>query len=251
MKKIINPMLISVAVMILVSACGNQSSTDEARISTYVAATAAAREAATALVDKALADVLTGTASVPTVTPTTTLTPTPTETVTPTPPPLATVIIENAPVFAGPAVYYALIVKLSLGDQVEILGKSENEAWLWVQLADGTQGWVALELVELTGEITQFTVVEAPPTPDIDFTITIVNNHDGGIRFVIVGFLERVTVKAGETFQISIPLGRYTFKYVPNFQTGPIGTRTCEKTFTISFDIYWAPEKNAGCDSFP
>ena len=246
-----NPIFLLISVITLLFIIGCNPTQGDSLIPTYVAKTAAARQSATAEVEQALADILTGTASVPTITPTITITPTPTETLTPTPAPMAIVIKDKVPVFTGPAVFYDLVVKLSIGDQVEILGKSENDAWLLVKLSDGSQGWIATELVDFLGQITQFADVEAPPTPDIDFTITIVNNHKGAVRFKIVDFLDLVTIKYGETYQVSIPLGRYTFIYVPNLQSGPNAALSCEKTFILSYDIYWAPLESSGCNSFP
>ena len=244
--------LINLIFFVIFFAVGCNTS-NETLIPTYVAETAAAREAASALVERALAEVLTGTASVPTITPTLTLTPAPTDTLTPTPPPMATVIRENSPVFAGPAVYYDLVVKLSFGYQVEVLGISENEAWLWVQLADGTQGWIATELVELQGKITQFAVVEAPPTPMPPPSVQIIvangfpESTNIVVKFQILDLGLSYNIKPGRSISIVIPGGYHDIV----FSLRDSNALYCEKQVYIRSDTYVEISYNVyGCGAF-
>ena len=249
MKKYFSAILLLTAGMII-GACSSPDENDENLVPTQIAQTIEAKLAATAAIERALAEVLTGTASVPTVTPTITLTPTPTETVTPTPPPMVTVIQENAPVFAGPAVFYALLDKLSFGDQIEILGISENEAWLWVKLTDNTLGWIAIELVDFQGIVGNLTEVESPPSPTAppSYFITINNNFPWSygkltVHILDIGITKQVGVGRSITFKI--PGGWHNFIW-------SLSPWKCDKTILIQNDLLWVIENdNDVCATFP
>ena len=252
MKKIINPMLISVAVTILVSACGNQSSLEEARIPTYVAETAVARQSATAIIEQALAAALTGSAPPPSATPTPTATTTPTETPfpTPTPNPMVEVVVGLAQIRGGPGIAYKVIQNASEGDTFEVIGRSENGRWLVVRLVLDEQGWILSDQVQGLENTERLKVFEIPPTPQTRFTITIVNNLKPGSGSILLRSPSAggiwISVKVGESFILTIPGDIYTFVY---------GTTEihCTVTFTLLYNIYWAPTTNGDeiCDSFP
>jgi len=115
----------------------------------------------------------------PTNTPTTTpsRTPTPTETLTPTltstPATPIAAMRRQLSVRQGPGSQYPPLVTLSAGDQVDILGISEDGAWFQVELQDGQLGWLPTTspLINTFGNIYDLPVA-APPTVTPTYTLT-------------------------------------------------------------------------------
>lgn len=109
-----------------------------------------------------------------TATYTPTVTDTPTDTRTPTPAtPLAQIMRNGLAVRLGPGSHYPVAVSLESGDQLEILGISEDGAWFQIVLPGGSLGWVASSsaLVNTFGDL-GVVPIAAPPTETPTFTFT-------------------------------------------------------------------------------
>jgi len=110
-----------------------------------------------------------------TATETATATATPTTTSTPTP---ATPVVEalrDLTARIGPGSNYPVAGTLSSGEQLDIVGISEDGAWYQVVLPDGTRGWIAASnsLVQAAGDLVSVPVVDAPTdTPTHTATAT-------------------------------------------------------------------------------
>ncbi|MBI5667478.1 MAG: protein kinase [Chloroflexi bacterium] len=110
----------------------------------------------------------------PTVTYTPTATDTPTDTRTPTPAtPLAQILRNGLAVRLGPGSHYPVAMSLDRGDQLEILGISEDGAWFQIVLPDNSIGWVASSsaLVNTFGDL-EVVPIAAPPTETPTYTFT-------------------------------------------------------------------------------
>ena len=230
--------------MVSFAACA--SAPNDSLIPTYVAETAVARQAATAEVEQALADILTGTASVPTITPTITLTPTPTATVTPTSPPMATVIRDNAPVFAGPGFFFGSLTKLPFGDQIVILGISEDGLWLLIILSGGSEGWIALEHTEPAVKVGSLPTAEEPPREE--FTITIKNSSNWDHQSFVFNISDlglSYTIQPGSSKTIKIFAGYHHFSYGSQ-------RASCQKSLYIVSNLFIEVDSsNNSCNVFP
>lgn len=114
----------------------------------------------------------------PTATPpaTATLEPTPDVTTAPTgePSPTEPLVLPlafDSYVRAGPGRDFATVAYLSAGTLVTILGRDLDGFWLWVRLADGREGWVAItQFPADTMDIKAIPVAPEIPTPDITST---------------------------------------------------------------------------------
>ena len=100
-------------------------------------------------------------------TPTITPTPTATPTRTPTPAPTLGVEIDNGliNVRQGPSTEYGTQVILGVGEAVEIVGRTEDNAWVEVRMASGDNGWVLAELLAKPAAVARLAVLTPPPTP--------------------------------------------------------------------------------------
>ncbi|MDH5508362.1 MAG: SH3 domain-containing protein [Anaerolineae bacterium] len=228
------------SLLLITAACG--PSEDE-KAANYMAATHAAQQTATENVSRALAAVLTGTASVPTFTLTPTQTVTPTETAIPsaTPLPMAEVIVETVYVRTGPGTNYNSFSKLSKGDQVEVTGRNLEGDWLVVFSSDGVAGWIPLEAVKLYGVLDNVAVVDDPATPIVKVTITIVNNMRSKLTLIIYPpadsdseWRQTIGIAPGETASIRLTPDRYYFHF---FAGG--GWGRCSGYIEVTHDIYW------------
>ncbi len=103
----------------------------------------------------------------PTATPTSTSAPEPTATGTATPvsqPQASTTSPIN--VRSGPGTVYPVVAQLQPGRPVDILGRSGDRAWWQVLLPNGSEGWVAASVVDVTGPVDSVAVaVNIPPAP--------------------------------------------------------------------------------------
>lgn len=112
-------------------------------------------------------------------------TPLPTETGTttpirtPTPRRGVTVRASSAAnVRAGPGVGFAVITILQAGDETRAIGRNADASWLLIEL-DGGTGWVAADVVEITGELAALPLSEvtgavrpSPTAPSLPLTRT-------------------------------------------------------------------------------
>ncbi len=148
----------------------------------------------------------------PTFTPTSTLTYTPTDTPThtpsPTPLPIAIVKYDNANVRYGPSSIYPIILKLSKGDERGILGQSLDGTFIVFQLADGREGWIASELLDLDVSVSTLEQYDIPPTP-ILYKVIIENDDFDFAQ--IKGPHGYSVLDIGQTTSINLPAGEYGF----------------------------------------
>ncbi len=112
---------------------------------------------------------------------TATVTPSPTATATNTPAPSSTptpatpvaAMRRQLAVRQGPGSQYPTVMTLSAGDQVDILGISEDGAWFQIRLKDGQLAWLPTSspLIDTAGNIYDLPLA-APPTLTPTFTLT-------------------------------------------------------------------------------
>jgi len=94
------------------------------------------------------------------------LSPTPTDTATPTPAPIIAVIsAEHGNIVSGPAYNYAFLANFNTGFLLQVIGRSEDGAWLVVRLSEDTTGWIPVEQVSLEYDIGALPVFADPPVP--------------------------------------------------------------------------------------
>lgn len=114
---------------------------------------------------------------------------------------------RNANVRAGDGTNYDVIGSLQTGDSVPIVGiSSYGTGWYLVSLPNGTRGWVAPSVVNVSGDLTTVPRVAPPPPP----TAT------------------PVPVTATPTSQVNLVAG--------NFRFDP-GSPKCNQTFNIYMDV--------------
>lgn len=101
------------------------------------------------------------TATLPPITrPTLAATPTPLDTT-----PLVTAV-TNANVRAGDGVGYDVIDNISQGDTARIIGISTSgNGWYYIELDDGTRGWIAPSTVRASGDVRSVPRVNPPASP--------------------------------------------------------------------------------------
>jgi Bacterial pre-peptidase C-terminal domain/Bacterial SH3 domain len=110
----------------------------------------------------------------PTGTPDKTDTPTPTDTPLPTDSPTPATPVAEAvreiPVRLGPNSSYPLVTSIPMGDQLPIIGISEDGGWYQISLPDGSKGWVtaASALVTTYGDLRSVPVALAPTNTPTD-----------------------------------------------------------------------------------
>jgi len=95
----------------------------------------------------------------------------------PTAPPSATVMVKLLNVRSGPGTAYPVLAIVKEGDVLTALGRTPDNLWIVVRLADGTSGWCSAytKYVTLNVGITQLPAapIPAPPRPTlIRFTPT-------------------------------------------------------------------------------
>ncbi len=110
-----------------------------------------------------------------TATPTRDSTDVPTMTSSPTPAVPLVEALRSLPLRLGPGSQYPLVGRVEAGDQLEIVGISEDGAWYQVALSGGGVGWLsaAAASVETVGNVRAVPVIEAPTdTPTLTSTPT-------------------------------------------------------------------------------
>ncbi|MDH5507977.1 MAG: SH3 domain-containing protein, partial [Anaerolineae bacterium] len=225
---------------IILSACGPSV---QERAKSILAGTAVA-QTGTAVIEQAIAGMLTSSAPPPTLTATLTPTPLPTSIHTPsaTPVPRAKVIVDIAHVRQGPETIYVTIATLEKGDEVEIVGRNEEGGWLLVKLEDGQQGWIDRDILYIIGAVDAIPIVEPPATPVLKVTLTIKSKLKTKLNFYIYyaaaetknAKYEHYGVSPGDTISIPLSPGTYSFEwYYGQWKNA------CYKTMNVNYDIYW------------
>ncbi len=152
-----------------------------------------------------------------TVAPTFTLTPaptlTPTPTITSTPSPTATLTPTLQPAIAnkiggvlvnlraGPDTDYAILTQLAGGEEVEMMGRTEAGDWVLIQSAEGTSGWLFVDLFENDADI-EVLPIKTPDPAILSLAVVsaeLVNLRSGpGAGYEILTQLEE-----GQTLEVS------------------------------------------------
>ena len=87
----------------------------------------------------------------------------------PTALPSATVMVKLLNVRSGPGTAYPIVAIVKEGDVLTALGRTPDNLWIVVRLADGTSGWCSAysKYVTLSGGISQLPAapIPAPPRP--------------------------------------------------------------------------------------
>ena len=93
-----------------------------------------------------------------------------------TPPPVRVEAIEpqGTNVRAGPGTDYDLLGTMVAGQVGEILGRSNDSAWLKITYVGphGNEGWVFRQIVRVFGDVPTLPIAEPPPTPTLPPTST-------------------------------------------------------------------------------
>jgi uncharacterized protein YraI len=71
----------------------------------------------------------------------------------------------NMNIRTGPSTGFAVIRSIPVGTQVEVLGQDASGTWLFVQLADGSQGWLSRSLTDFAGTVPVVTTTPAVQPP--------------------------------------------------------------------------------------
>jgi len=101
----------------------------------------------------------------PTAKPTSTRTPTMTSTptLTTTPPTSVLVTAKLVSLRTGPGYTFAVVQKLYESDQLLLLGKSNDNTWLYCRTSEGNEGWLDVKWVNLSGvDISKDLIVKTP-----------------------------------------------------------------------------------------
>ena len=133
--------------------------------------------------------------------------PAPEESPTPQPTPtpegvVFTVTSERQNVRSGPGLDQAILGQLIRGEQVEVVGRSIDSAWIVIDFLD-QQGWLAANLGEVFGNLNSVPVVAppAPPTPDVTTTPTAAPEPDLIIQSAAISPLPIVP---GQPFNVTV-----------------------------------------------
>jgi hypothetical protein len=66
---------------------------------------------------------------------------------------------------AGPDTSYDILTMMEEGTELKVVGRTETSDWLKVVTADGREGWVFAEMVNVSGDLGAIAVAQAPATP--------------------------------------------------------------------------------------
>lgn len=100
---------------------------------------------------------------------------------------------------SGPGANYAIVVQMSAGQQVFLLGTNADGSWINVQLVGGQTGWVRATYVQVTGNVGQLPVNAPTGLSNATVTAYFLNIRNGpGANFEIVGRLSR-----GQAFDVN------------------------------------------------
>ncbi|HLV33755.1 MAG TPA: SH3 domain-containing protein [Spirillospora sp.] len=102
-------------------------------------------------------------------------------------------VYQTVNVRSGPSTQFDIVGKLEDGDTVPVLGRdSDATRWLYVALPDGTEGWVAVFTVTLSGSVDSLAIIHPTP-PNADSSADLTPAPDG-VSIVAFG---RVNVRSG------------------------------------------------------
>lgn len=82
----------------------------------------------------------------------------------------ARALVNNLNVRSGPSLDYDIVGNLVLMEVRPVTGRAPQAAWWEIVLADGTIGWIADELVEVSGYIGSIPAIDPPALDDMTVT---------------------------------------------------------------------------------
>lgn len=104
--------------------------------------------------------------------------PTATQTPTPSSIPPATIVVsgDRVNLRTGPGLNFSVIRKLDYAEQLLLLGKSSDDAWLYVKTSGGQEGWIQMSWADLTGVNLSNDLLVKTPSPAPPATILVSGN---------------------------------------------------------------------------
>lgn len=128
---------------------------------------------------------------------------------------------------SGPSMDYPILGQLNEGDQAEVVGRSIDSQWVVIEFI-GDPGWLAVDLLEITGSLADVPVVAppttpVPPTSAVQPTATPAGTPDVIIQSAVVN---PTPIISGQTFTIAVT--------VTNIGAAPTGTFSVGGTFAPS-----------------
>lgn len=140
----------------------------------------------------------------PTITPAASVTPLPLPTLPPTPtafdptPRVSTGLSAN--VRAGDSTGYPIVGDLQPGETARLIGRSSTgSGWFYIELPNGTRGWIAGGIVTVSGDVNSVPFVDPPATPTPTASPTPMLPDAA-----IIGLRTDREIKQGESFQIIV-----------------------------------------------
>jgi uncharacterized protein YgiM (DUF1202 family) len=110
------------------------------------------------------------------------------------------VAVTNGNVRSGDNTNYPVVGSLIANQRVQLVGRSNSgSGWWYVQLPNGTRGWVAPSVVQVSGDLTSLPRINPPatPTPLATATPTLPDAIITNVRF------DR-EIREGENFQLIV-----------------------------------------------
>lgn len=78
---------------------------------------------------------------------------------------IAIVIVDDVPVYSGPAETYDVIARIENRTALRVIGISPDKEWFFILLPDNRQGWIRIETVAYDFDIDLLPVVIGTATP--------------------------------------------------------------------------------------
>ena len=132
-----------------------------------------------------------------------------------------TILSERQNVRGGPSMDYPILGQLLRGERALVVGRSIDNEWVVIEYL-GDPGWLAVDLLELTGSLDDIPVIAPPtiPTPVVTPTPTAAPEAD----VIIVSAVPNPSpILLGQPFVINVT--------VSNIGQSPTGTFTVAGTF--------------------
>jgi hypothetical protein len=116
----------------------------------------------------------------------------------------------NANIRTGDSTLYAAIGVLLRGRSAPVLGiSSTGSGWFYVQLTDGTKGWISPLVVAKTGDFSNVPSVTPPPLPPPVATFTPMPPTPGNMQLTGIA-LDTSTPICGQTFNVNVNVANLT-----------------------------------------
>jgi hypothetical protein len=76
---------------------------------------------------------------------------------------IATIVVDEVDVHAGPGIEYPLITTIDEPISVRVIGVNEGKTWLFILLPDNQQGWIPIEAAAYEFDLNLLPVVKETP----------------------------------------------------------------------------------------